>query len=207
MAQQAFMYDDYQPYGRERNVDTVTQPRMYVHSNVHLPYGEIDARTGMPVEGRTSRGRTQAKRMEYDRLNEALRKHDAEAAKPFTMSLRTAILLVAAVAFVLGMMVLSTQETLTEKQKTLSTSQERVTAYQEANDGLREQIADAAKDLQICVDAVNNLQMVPSDSVQAIRLEALDPRPTSGELPVYDVNALQGSDAESARAHANGGAE
>ena len=202
MAQQAFVYDDFQSFGRDDT--TATQPRMYVRSNVYLPYGEVDPRTGMPVEGRGPRGRMQAKRMEYDQLEEAIRKHDAEAAKAFTISFRSAVLLVALIAFVLGMMLVSTQGTLTEKQKTLNRSQQQVTAYQEANEKLRLSIAEASREEVICYAAAQDLNMVPASAAQAIELPAANTRPISAELPVYDLTALQGAGVSASSHMTNG---
>ena len=192
MAQQAMFFDDFRTQGRNRQAIPTERPRMYVHSNVYLPYGEVDPQTGVPVESRCYRGRMQAKRLEYDQLESAIRKHEAEASKGYTLSLRGAILLVAAVAFLLGMMLLSAQGTLTNQQKLLNRNQQQIKAYQSANEGLREQLAVASEEMAICYAAAQQLDMIPPSSAKAISLPAADTRPTTAELPVYDLAALQG---------------
>ena len=166
---------------------------MYVHANVYLPYGEVDPRTGVPVESRGARGRVQAKRMEYEQLERAIKQHDAEAAKGFTLSLQWAILLVAAVAFVLGMMLLSAQGTLTDQQKALNRNQQQLEAYQSANESLRQSIASASDEAVICYAAAQDLGMVPAYAAKAIGLPAANTRPETPDLPVYDLSALEGN--------------
>ena len=200
MAQQAMIFDDFRPYSRDSQASVVERPRMYVHSNVYLPYGEVDPKTGVPVEGRSPRGRMQAKRVEYDQLERAIRKHEEEADKGYTLSLRSAVLLVAAVAFLLGMMLLSAQGTLTEAQKTLNRNQQQIKAYETANESLRQNIATASEETAICYAASQELGMIPPGSARAIHLPAADTRPTTADLPVYDLSALQGGMAVSGNA-------
>jgi cell division protein FtsL len=120
--------------------------------------------------------------MEYQQLGEALRRR---MEKPgHRMSLRTAILLVAAVAFVLGLLLLSQQGTLAEQQKLLNRMNKSIEECGATNDLLAEQITEASDASVICYAAVRDLHMIPGEAAEAIHLVAMDTRPMDAQ-PQY----------------------
>ncbi|MEA5014432.1 MAG: hypothetical protein VB099_07705 [Candidatus Limiplasma sp.] len=180
MAQQSMVYRSYEnEYGQEYVYPT---ERMYVHSSVYLPSSEIDPRTGLLKPDGPRRGRTQAKRLEYAHLDKEYRQLDASlrarAEQPgVRVSLRGAILLIAVTAFILGILLLSQQGTLAEKQKSLNRMNQSIEACAKVNDGLASQIAEASDAATICYTAARDLNMISGEAAEAIHLVAMDTRP------------------------------
>lgn len=180
MAQHGMVYRSYEnEYGQEYIYPT---QRMYVHSSVYLPSSEIDPRTGLLKPDNPRRGRTQAKRLEYAHLDKEYRQLDASlkarAEYPGArVSLRGAILLIAVTAFFLGILLLSQQGTLAERQKSLNRMNESIEACAKANDELASQIAEASDAATICYTAARDLNMISGEAAEAIHLVAMDTRP------------------------------
>lgn len=164
--------------------------RIYIRSNVYLPNGEVDPRTGMLRPDIRRRGRTQAMRAEmnslnkeYGELDETLAKRAKE--KGARMQMRTAVLTVAVFGFVLLMTLLFQQGRLTDAQKRLNRVTGEIESTQKTNDALTLQIAEASDPAAVCYTAVQRLGMVSPENAQAIHLTAVDTRP--------DMNAVSAS--------------
>jgi hypothetical protein len=180
MAQQNMVYRTYEnEYGREYIYPT---ERMYVHASVYLPSSEIDPRTGLLKPDNPRRGRIQAKRLEYAHLDKEYRELDASlkarAEHPgIRVSLRGAILLIAVTAFILGLLLLSQQGTLAERQKALNRMNKSMEDCAKINDELAAQIAEASDSAIICYAAARDLNMISGEAANAIHLVAMDTRP------------------------------
>ncbi len=195
MAQQYMTYGSYDTeYGREY---VYPSQRMYVHSSVYLPNSEIDPRTGLLRADPPRRGRTQAMRMEYSYLDKEYKQLD-EALKRrmeqpgIRVSLRSGILLIALMAFVLGLLLLSQQGTLAERQKALNRMNKSVEECAKTNDALAAQITEASDSSTICYAAARDLNMIPAEAAEAIHLVAMDTRPLESAGPA-NPGTLQGS--------------
>lgn len=180
MAQTYRTYGSYEnEYGQEY---IIPNQRMYVRASVHLPNSELDPRTGMLKPDVPRRGRTQAKRMEYTQLDKEFHQLDAalqeRAEHPgLRITLRSAILLIAFTAFLIGILLLGQNGTLAERQKALNRMNRAIEDCAKANDGIAAQIAEASDSSTICYTAARELNMIPGESAEAIHLVAMDTRP------------------------------
>ena len=201
MAQFGKVYDSFHEYG----IDTY-QPtdRFYVRSSVYLPSSDVDPRTGMLHQDARRHGRTQALRMEAERLDQEYANMDAslqarQREKGSRITLRSTILLIIAAMLLFTGMLLSQQGTLAQHQRRAKTIDQKNTTLQNEIDGLREQIAEASDSAAICYAAARNIGMVPATSTQAIHLIAMDTRPSApggsvsvtadGQVPVPAAEA------------------
>ena len=190
MAQVARVYDSYHEYDAD---NYVPNDRFYVRSSVYLPGGDVDARTGMVRDDARRHGRTQALRMEAERLDQEYAKMDAalearKQEKGVRMSFRRAMLLVLASVFLFAVILLVQQGTLAQRQRSLKTLNQRIEEIKGVNDGLKAQIAEASDSSTICYAAARDLGMVPASSAQAIHLTAVDTRPSTA-TPDVNVSA------------------
>lgn len=200
MSQACKMYDSYNEYGPQ---GYVASDRFYVRSTVFLPSSEVDPRTGMlrndqSREENRRHARTQAMRMEADRLNqeyeqldEALQKRRAQ--KGIRVSLRGAMALLLTMVVILGTILLIQQGMLVQKLRSAKTASQRIEEIRDVNASLTAQIAEASDAATICYAAARDLGMVPAESAQAIHLTAVDTRPSG---PSQDVNVT--ADAQTA---------
>jgi cell division protein FtsL len=161
--------------------------RFYVRPNVYLPNSEIDLQTGMLREADRRSGRTQALRQEYHQLAgeythlDAIRKaRESETGK--RMSLKAAVTLMLAVFILFSVIVLVQQGNIIAKNSAISLLNDKITATQTVVSGIQAQIDEASDPVQICYTAAQDLDMVPSESAQAIYLTALSTRP--GQDPI-----------------------
>lgn len=185
MTQQPLYYDDFQEYAYDA-AHTVPSQRMYVRNSVYLPCGELDPRTGLPVSDRAPHGRTQAKRMELNELNKRIEKE--EAVPPgLRIPTRVAVALLAVAAFALGILMLTQQGNITQRQKELDKLNRQVEACQKSSELLSAQIAEASDAAKICYAAVQDLGMIPGEAAQAIYLTSVNTRPA--EDGVQSVSA------------------
>ncbi|MDD3411137.1 MAG: hypothetical protein PHY12_10055 [Eubacteriales bacterium] len=183
---QAVFYDDVAP-------QSAPYDRIYVRSSVYLPNSELDPRTGTLKTDCRRQGRTQAMRMEmkrldkeYATLNEQAKAREQEAGR-LCVSVRAAVLIVAVVAFVLGMALLFQQGTLTDQQKKLNRMNTSIADVQKTNAALSAELAEASDASVICYAAARDLGMIPAESAQAIHLSAVDTRPV--QSTAYTVSA------------------
>ena len=198
MAQQNLVYRTYEnEYGQEY---VYPSERMYVHSSVYLPSSEIDPRTGLLKPDNPRRGRTQAKRLEYAHLDKEYRQLDASlkarAEYPgVRVSLRGALLVIAVTAFILGLLLLTQQGTLAERQKALNRMNQAMETCAKANDELAAQIAEASDSATICYAAARDLNMISGEAANAIHLVAMDTRPLETQARLARENRVSASDA------------
>lgn len=176
-------YQTYGNYENEYGRGYVPPGRLYVHSSVYLPNSEIDPCTGLLKPDVRRQGRIQAKRLEYASLEREykeleVQRRQVETKPGFRISIQTAILSVAIFAFVLGILYLSQQGTLAERQKDYNIVCQDVDSYQKANNEISARIAEASDATVICYAAARDLNMIPAESAQAIHLVAMDTRPT-----------------------------
>ena len=188
-------YDSYESeYGREH---VYPMERMYVHPNVYLPDSEIDPRTRLLKPDVRRPGRMQAKRLEYDYLDKEYKQLDAalkarEEVPGPRISLRTAILVVVIFVVVTGLLSLSLQGRLTQRQKTLNRMNREVEQNQKINDEIAAKIAEASDATTVCYIAARDLDMIPAEAANAIHLVAMDTRPTQpGQIEVSANNGGQ----------------
>ncbi len=180
MAQVGNMYDSY----HEQYYDPrLTTDRFYVRSSVFLPSSEIDPRTGLLRHDPRRVGRTQAKRLESNQLDQEFEVLDAAmkahaSRKGIRVSLRYSIISVLLLSMVLAIILLVQQGMLAQRQRMLKSINQRIAVTQEANAQLQEQIAIASDSATICYAAARELGMVPAGSMQPIHLMAMDTRPS-----------------------------
>ncbi len=174
--------------------------RIYIRSNVYLPSGEVDPRTGMLRPEIRRQGRTQAMRAEmngltkeYNALGQKVETRAQEKGR--RMMTRTAVLTVAVFGFALLMTLLFQQGCLTDAQKKLNRVTNEIASMQKTNDALSLQIAEASDPANVCYTAVQRLGMVSPENAQAIHLTAMDTRPgastvsASADQPAVSASA------------------
>lgn len=188
MAQASKVYDSFHEYDSDAYLPN---DRFYVRSSVYLPSSDVDIRTGMLREDMRRRGRTQALRIEAERLDQEYAQLDAtleahKNEKGVRISFRKAFLLVLSVVFLFAVLLLIQQGMLAQRQRSLKTLNQRIEEVKTANADLKAQIAEASDSSTICYAAARDLGMVPAASAQAIHLTAVDTRPGS---PVAHVTA------------------
>lgn len=179
MEQYVYTYDSFAQRGAEQYVPT---DRFQVKSSVYLPASDIDPRTGQLQPDRHQRRRTQGlnlKREELDKegksLNEALRREFSKGG--VRISVRALVLIVAAVLFFCGILLLSQQGMIAERQKALNRLERSIKDYRAQNASLEEEIAQASDASTICYAAARDLNMIPAEAAEAVYLVAVDTRP------------------------------
>ena len=186
MSQTGRLYDSFNEY--EQNPYQPTD-RFYVRSSVYLPNSDMDVRTGMLREDMYRRGRTQAMRMEtqrldqeYDTMMAALAARQKE--KGIRVSLRSAVIGFFLLVLFLAIVLLVQQGMLAQRQRMLRSINMRIEAVQAENVSLSAKITEASDSATICYSAARDLGMVPATSTQAIHLTAMDTRPaqTAGNV-------------------------
>ena len=132
MAQIGRVYDSFHEYDVNPYQPT---DRFYVRSSVYLPNGDVDVRTGMLRQDTYRRGRTQALRMEsqrldqeYDRMMAALTARQNE--KGLRVSRRSAVIGVFLLGLVLAIILLVQQGMLAQRQRMVNAIQTRIEAVQ-----------------------------------------------------------------------------
>ncbi len=192
MAQIGRMYDSFHEYDHNPYQPT---DRFYVRPSVYLPSSDLDIRTGMLREDTYRRGRTQAIRMEaqrldqeYDQMMASLTARQSE--KGLRVSLRSTVIGTFLLALVLAIVLLVQQGMLAQRQRMLRTINTRIESVQAENTALKAQIDEASDSATICYAAARDLGMVPASSTQAIHLTAVDTRPAgTNEYVTASANA------------------
>lgn len=180
MSQYEPFYDTFNRNVPERFVPAA---RMNVSPSVYLPGAEVDFVTGQLKPDRQRRRRTQHKRLEMERLEreekrtqEAIRREQEKGG--IRISIRSGMLLVAALLFFLGTIVLYQQGQIAQRQKEINHLDRAIAEQRKVNEALETRIAEASDAAVICYTASQKLGMVPADTVAAIHLTAADTRPT-----------------------------
>ena len=179
MEQNVYTYDSFAQRGAEQYVPT---DRFQVKSSVYLPASDIDPRTGQLQPDRHQRRRTQGLNLEREgldkegkSLNEALRREFSKGG--VRISVRALVLIVAAVLFFCGILLLSQQGMIAERQKALNRLERSIKDYRTQNASLEEEIAQASDASTICYAAARDLNMIPAEAAEAVYLVAVDTRP------------------------------
>ena len=179
MEQYVYTYDSFAQRGAEQYVPT---DRFQVKSSVYLPASDIDPRTGQLQPDRHQRRRTQGLNLEREgldqegkSLNEALRREFSKGG--VRISVRALVLIVAAVLFFCGILLLSQQGMIAERQKALNRLERSIKDYRAQNASLEEEIAQASDASTICYAAARDLNMIPAEAAEAVYLVAVDTRP------------------------------
>ena len=179
MEQYVYTYDSFAQRGAEQYVPT---DRFQVKSSVYLPASDIDPRTGQLQPDRHQRRRTQGLNLEREgldkegkSLNEALRREFSKGG--VRISVRALVLIVAAVLFFCGILLLSQQGMIAERQKALIRLERSIKDYRTQNASLEEEIAQASDASTICYAAARDLNMIPAEAAEAVYLVAVDTRP------------------------------
>ena len=179
MEQYVYTYDSFAQRGAEQYVPT---DRFQVKSSVYLPASDIDPRTGQLQPDRHQRRRTQGLNLEREgldkegkSLNEALRRECSKGG--VRISVRALVLIVAAVLFFCGIVLLSQQGMIAERQKALNRLERSIKDYRTQNASLEEEIAQASDASTICYAAARDLNMIPAEAAEAVYLVAVDTRP------------------------------
>ncbi|MDY3244643.1 MAG: hypothetical protein SOX38_11995 [Candidatus Limiplasma sp.] len=179
MEQYVYTYDSFAQRGAEQYVPT---DRFQVKSSVYLPASDIDPRTGQLQPDRHQRRRTQGLNLEREgldkegkSLNEALRREYSKGG--VRISVRALVLIVAAVLFFCGILLLSQQGMIAERQKALNRLERSIKDYRTQNASLEEEIAQASDASTICYAAARDLNMIPAEAAEAVYLVAVDTRP------------------------------
>ena len=179
MEQYVYTYDSFAQRSAEQYVPT---DRFQVRSSVYLPASDIDLRTGRLQPDRQRRRRTQALTLERENLvekdqtlGEALRRECSKSG--VRISVRALVLIVAAVLFFCGILLLSQQGMIAERQKAINRLERSIKDYRAQNASLEEEIAQASDASTICYAAARDLNMIPADAAEAVYLVAVDTRP------------------------------
>ena len=158
--------------------------RSQVKSSVYLPASDIDLRTGRLQPDRQRRRRTQALMLEKERLDaedqtlsESLRREYSKSG--VRISVRALVLIVAAVLFFCGILLLSQQGMIAERQKAINRLERSIKDYRAQNASLEEEIAQASDASTICYAAARDLNMIPAEAAEAVYLVAVDTRPAA----------------------------
>lgn len=183
MEQYIHTFDSYTPANTERYVPT---SRMQVMSSVYLPASDIDFQTGSLRPDRQRRCRTQAIRLEKDKLDkeearllESVMRENSKGG--VRISSRLLILTIAAVLFFCGIYLLTQQGIIVDRQKAVNRLERSISDYRTQNEELKAQIAEASDAATVCYAASQELNMIPAESAEAIHLVAVDTRPLSRE--------------------------
>ena len=195
MEQYVYTYDSFAQRGAEQYVPT---DRFQVKSSVYLPASDIDPRTGQLQPDRHQRRRTQGLNLEREgldkegkSLNEALRREYSKSG--VRISVRALVLIVAAVLFFCGIVLLSQQGMIAERQKALNRMERSIKDYRTQNASLEEEIAQASDASTICYAAARDLNMIPAEAAEAVYLVAVDTRPA--RTASYDTAQTAETDA------------
>ena len=176
MEQYVYTYDSFAQRGAEQYVPT---ERFQVKSSVDLPASDIDLRTGRLQPDRQRRRRTQALRLDAEdqTLSESLRREYSKSG--VRISVRALVLIVAAVLFFCGILLLSQQGMIAERQKAINRLERSIKDYRAQNASLEEEIAQASDASTICYAAARDLNMIPAEAAEAVYLVAVDTRPAA----------------------------
>ena len=181
MEQYVYTYDSFAQRGAEQYVPTEL---FQVKSSVYLPASDIDLRTGRLQPDRQRRRRTQALMLEKERLDaedqtlsESLRREYSKSG--VRISVRALVLIVAAVLFFCGILLLSQQGMIAERQKAINRLERSIKDYRAQNASLEEEIAQASDASTICYAAARDLNMIPAEAAEAVYLVAVDTRPAA----------------------------
>ncbi len=197
MESYVYTYDSFAQRSAEQYVPT---DRFQVRSSVYLPASDIDLRTGRLQPDRQRRRRTQALELERERLDreeqslaEALRREYSKSG--VRISFRALILITAAVMFLCGVVLLSQQGMIAERQKAINRLERSIKDYRAQNASLEEEIAQASDASTICYAAARDLNMIPAEAAEAVYLVAVDTRPaltaSSETPPVAEADAAE----------------
>ena len=175
MEQYVYTYDSFAQRGAEQYVPT---ERFQVKSSVYLPASDIDLRTGRLQPDRQRRRRTQALMLEKERLDaedqtlsESLRREYSK--NGVRISVRALVL------FFCGILLLSQQGMIAERQKAINRLERSIKDYRAQNASLEEEIAQASDASTICYAAARDLNMIPAEAAEAVYLVAVDTRPAA----------------------------
>lgn len=179
MVQAGRMYDSYHEYENDPYQPT---ERLYVRTSVYLPDSEVDPRSGMLKPNIRRHGRTQAIRMDANRLDQEYTKMDEELKSyvrdtRFTLSSRMTVFLVMLFLLGFGLTLIVQQGMITQRQRSLNNMNARIEDLRASNQALQLQIDEASDSAAICYAAARNLGMVPASSTQPIHLSAMETRP------------------------------
>jgi len=191
MAQSGKIYDSFHEYDMDAYQPT---DRFYVRSSVYLPNSDVDPRTGMLRQGAHTAGRTQALRMEAQRLDQEYARMDAalqsrREEKGLRVNLRTAMMMTFALLVAFALMLLTQQGVLDQYARRVKAVDQKNAVLQTNIQDLQGQIAEASDQATICYAAARNIGMVPAASTQAIHLTAMDTRPGSPDATSAAVTA------------------
>ena len=95
------------------------------------------------------------------------------------ISVRALVLIVAAVLFFCGVLLLSQQGMIAERQKAINRLERSIKDYRAQNASLEEEIAQASDASTICYAAARDLKMIPAGAAEAVYLVAVDTRPAA----------------------------
>ena len=191
MSQYQPIYDSF-----NRNIPDryVPSARMSVSASVYLPGSEIDLTTGQLKPDRQRRRRTQSKRLERERLEREQKRLEESVRRERSkggvrVSVRAGLLMIAALISVRGLVILSNQGKIVERQKEINRLERAVAECRSQNADLETRIAEASDVDNICYAASRNLNMIPSEAAEAIHLVAVDTRPQKTQ-PVHETQPV-----------------
>ena len=190
MSQYQPTYDSFQRDPRERYVPT---SRIGVAASVQLPGSEVDPYTGQLMPDRVRRHRTQAQRLEQERLQDEDRKLRESLAREMKkggirVTWLTALLICSVLAFV-SLFTIGYQRSMIvsyqEQKNELADERDRCTLR---NEELTEAV-NAAQDISTIGYAARNLGLIRAEAVEAVYLTAVDTRPmkTAQKQPVIQT--------------------
>lgn len=179
MAQYEPMYDSFRRGPEDRYVPS---SRMSVSASVYLPGSEVDLYTGQLKPDHQRRRRTQGKRLEAERLEREKKRLEASVQREMSkggvrIPMHAGILLMAALVFACGVLLLYQQGRIVDYQKEINRQEEAIAEIARKNEEIRAQIAEASDSATICYAASQKLGMVPAESISALHLDAVDTRP------------------------------
>lgn len=182
---QAYFYDDYRPVAPV-GASASPRQRISVRRNVYLPAGDVDPRTGELRRDAPPVGRVQAKRTEYERLEEeymcleeVVRLREDERKHGRKVSLRATVWVAAFLLFLLAGALLGQRGVIAQKQLALNDVRKSIEVAAEKVAQTQRELVDASNSSSIMYTASHDLGLIPASEAVAIHLAAMDTRPMS----------------------------
>lgn len=178
MSQYEPLYDSFRPSVSDRYVPT---PRFSVAPGVFLPGSEVDIMTG-ELTPDARRRRVQGIQLESSRVERARDEQRAAYKREMSkggvrITRRASAWIVILLVIVCGVSLLYQCGRINYFRDEIERVDEVISVCRDRNASLQMQIAEASDASKICYAASQRLNMIPSESVEAIHLVAVDTRP------------------------------
>jgi len=191
MSQYQPMYDSFQRDVRERYVPAA---RINVAASVHLPGSDLDPYTGQLKPDRVRRHRTQAQRLEQQKLEEEDRKLKESLAREMKkggvrVTDMTAAIVCGLLVFICLFTIGYQRSIIAACQTQINAQEKEIKACVAQNERLTDEL-EAARDISNIGYAARNLGLIRADAVEAVYLTAVDTRPLNAAQRVQPAQQM-----------------